>query len=61
MNGFRYGKILEENLEILKTFHECNMFAKDGAPCHRSKLVSNFLIKKDIKTLDWPRNSPDLN
>ena len=29
--------------------------------CHRSKLVSNFLKKKNIKTLDWPSNSPNLN
>ena len=28
--------------------------------CHRSKLVSDF-VKKNIKMLDWPGNSPDLN
>ena len=33
---------------------------QDSAPCHCSKLVSNFL-KKNIKTLEWPGNSPDLN
>ena len=33
---------------------------QDGAPCHCSKLVSDFLYK-NIKTLDWPGNSPDLN
>ena len=33
----------------------------DGAPCHRSKLVSYFIQKKNITRLDWLRNSPDLN
>ena len=37
------------------------MFMQDGASCHRSKFVSDFLKKKNIKTLDWPDNSPDLN
>ena len=37
------------------------MVMPDGAPCHRSKLVSDFLEKKNIKTWDWPGNSPDLN
>ena len=37
------------------------MFMQDGAPCHCSKLASDFLKKKNIKTLDWPGNSPDLN
>ena len=32
MNGVRYHKI-----------HECNMFIQDSAPCHHSKLVSDFL------------------
>ena len=34
---------------------------RDGAPCHHSKLVSDFLKKKNIKMLDWPGNSPDIN
>ena len=41
--------------------HECNMFNQDSAPCHHSKLVCDFLEKKNIKALDWPGNSPDLN
>ena len=28
--------------------------------CLRSKLVKDFL-KKNVKTLDWPASSPDLN
>ena len=41
--------------------HECNMFMQDGAPCHHSKLMSDFLKKKNIKMLDCPGNSQDLN
>ena len=33
----------------------------DGASCHRSKIVTEFLRKQKFKTLDWPGNSPDLN
>ena len=50
MNGVRYCKMLEDKLEIHMTIRECNMFMQDGAPCHCSKLVSDFL-KKNIKTL----------
>ena len=41
--------------------HECNILMQDYASSHRSKLVSDFLKKKNIKTMDWPCNSPDLN
>ena len=34
---------------------------QDGAPCHHFKLLSDFLKKKNIKTLDGLCNSPDLN
>ena len=33
----------------------------DGAPCHRSKLVSQYLSKENVTVLEWPGNSPDLN
>ena len=46
-------------LEIHMTVHCCDtIIMHDGAPCHRSNIVSE---KKKIKTLDWPGNSPDLN
>ena len=53
--------MLKDKLEIhTLAIHECNMFMQDSAPCHHSKLVSDFL-KKNIKTLDWPGNSLDIN
>jgi len=32
---------------------------RDGAPCHRSKVVSEYLWTNQMKVLDWPRNSPN--
>ena len=49
MNGARYLEMLQEKLQL------------HMAPCHRSKIVSEVLKKKKIKTIDWPGNSPDLN
>ena len=34
---------------------------QDNAPCHKAKVVMDYLRKKRIKTLDWPPQSPDLN
>ena len=61
MNGQRYLQLLEEKLELHMTVHNCEIFMHDGAPCHRSKIVTTFLKSKKVKVLDWPVNSPDLN
>ena len=34
---------------------------QDDAPCHRAKIVSQFLKSKKIQILDWPGSIPDLN
>ena len=61
MNGITYRKMLENKLELHITIYECDMFTQDRAPCHRSRLVSDFLKKKNMKALDWPGNSTDHN
>jgi len=33
----------------------------DGAPAHKSKIVTKFLNDNNINVLKWPGNSPDLN
>jgi len=30
-------------------------------PCHRSKVVTDFLKKDKISVLEWPENIPDIN
>jgi transposase len=33
----------------------------DNAPCHRARVVKEFLADKDVEFLEWPAYSPDLN
>ena len=61
LNGVRYRKMLQDKLEIHIAIYECNMLMQDSALCHRLKLVSDFLEKKNNKTLDCHGNSPNLN
>ena len=61
MNGVRSDKMLEDKLKTLIAIYEYNIVMQDSASCHHSKLVSDFLKKKNIKTLDWLGNSSDLN
>ena len=36
-------------------------FMQENAPCHETNKVMNFLTDKNIPTLYWPAQSPDLN
>jgi len=36
-------------------------FQQDNAPCHKSQATRNFLDESEIRTIDWPPYSPDLN
>ncbi len=52
-------KMCKESLDIIK---EQNLwFMQDNAPCHKSKLSKKFLEKTEMKILEWPPQSPDLN
>ena len=61
MNGSRYIELLAEKLEIHMAVHNYTIYMQDGAPCHRSKVARTFLDENQIKVLDWPGNSSDLN
>ena len=37
------------------------IFQDDSAPCHRSAKTKNWASSKNITSLEWPGNSPDLN
>lgn len=65
MRQDQYQKVLETRLipQLQDWFAEDEqpIFMHDGAPCHKAKSITNFLIQKKIKVLDWPGNSPDMN
>lgn len=37
------------------------IFQQDNAPCHRAKSVSDWFKENNIRVLQWPARSPDLN
>ena len=49
MNGARYLDMLQEKLQLHMVVHKCTTCMQDGAPCHGSKIVRDFLKKKKIK------------
>ena len=51
MNGTKYVELLREKLKLHMYIHQCSIFMHDGAPCHRSKVVQNFLAKVKVSTL----------
>jgi transposase len=36
-------------------------FMQDNAPCHKAKVVIDYFQKYDVKLMDWPPQSPELN
>lgn len=38
-----------------------SFFMHDSAPCHKARSVTEFLEQKNVKILQWPGNSPDMN
>jgi transposase len=61
MNGERYQEVLESHLLPFMRIHRCTHFLQDGAPCHASKRIKDYLKDKPFEVIDWPGNSPDLN
>ncbi len=61
MNSERYQEMLEHHLIPFMGIHGSTHFLQDGAPCHSSKKISNFLAEQPFQVIDWPGNSSDLN
>lgn len=61
MNSTRYRNILEQKLPTWMPLLQCEIFLHDSAPCHKAKLVTQWLNENRIEVLDWPSYSPDLN
>ena len=56
-----YLDVLKEKLDPSMTMLGSDTFQQDGAPVHTAKIVKKWLSEKNIKLLDWPGSSPDLN
>jgi len=62
MNGPVYLDLLKEKLDPHMNILNCTIFQHDGAPCHRTKTVTQWLEQQGIEVLGpWPGSSPDLN
>jgi len=62
INGTAYLQILQEKLPTFMSVHGTRYFQQDGAPCHGTQLVRDWLCISGIKVLGpRPGNSPDLN
>lgn len=60
VNGKTYINILKEFFEDDQT-PASYIFQDDNAPAHRSAQVQRYCSSINIRRLDWPSRSPDLN
>ena len=62
MNAQNYVELLRDTvLPELSAAGRPMTFMQDNAPCHKARVVMNFLAENTIETLDWPPQSPDMN
>ena len=57
--GNIYINILKEPFLIFWRVYQCDHFMHDGAPAHKSKIVTKVPKSHNIHVLEWPGNSPD--
>ena len=62
MNAVKYIELLQDTvLPELAAAGRPMVFMQDNAPCHKAKVVMDFLAENNIETLRWPPQSPDMN
>jgi|SRR6218665_155706 len=63
VNATKYLGILQKCMvpSAQHLFHELFSFQNDNALCYLAKLVTIWKSQSNIRTLDWPVQSPDLN
>ena len=63
MDARGYCELLEKTLlpAAADVLGENWTLMHDGASVHRANYTKNFLEEKNVKALDWPAKSPDLN
>jgi hypothetical protein len=54
MNGTHYQEVLEDHLPMFMGFHGSTHFLHDGAPCHASKHINDFLAEQPFQVIDGP-------
>jgi transposase len=62
-NSSRYIELLENMIvPIIKLNYRSNFtFQEDNCSVHKAKSVKSFMNLSNIRVLDWPSKSPDLN
>jgi transposase len=53
--------VLEDHILPFTAIHRRTHFLQDGAPCHASKRIRDFLSTQPFEVIDWPWYSPDMN
>lgn len=63
VNATKYMGILQKCMvpSAQQLFQEQFLFQDDNTPYHRANLVTKWKSQNNIRTLDWPAQSPDLN
>lgn len=63
LDSIRYQELLQLRLAPFYNRRRRNRheFMQDNAPCHASRSTMNWLNQRNIRVLEWPSNSPDLN
>ena len=64
MNAGKYTDVIQRKVvkDLERAFPSGGgIFQQDLAPCHTAKKVKKIFADNDIKVLEWPGNSPDLN
>ena len=63
INSEAYIQILKDSMvpSAGAAFGQDFVFQQDNAPCHTSKMTTNYLLCNRINVLPWPPQSPDMN
>jgi DDE superfamily endonuclease len=64
LDSVGYVRLLSENLFDSVDLMHLGLdfiFQQDNAPCHVSRHTMQFFTTNEIKLLEWPSQSPDLN